>query len=147
MFYTRRMGMEIHYPPPPCGDYLYWSALELDYSLPTDIESAYILTNEDGSRFDKLFDFPLERGINHPHGEDFHTVKVRQLNRSAIMAKTEDLSDRFIVVRNQKTAVELSEILIGNFKIVRVKIPQDVEVIGGWMYGYKVFLTNKIERR
>ncbi len=145
MFYTRRMGMEIHYPPPPRGDYMYWGALELDYSIPIKVKSAYILTNEDGSRFDKLFDFPLERGINYPNGADFHTVKVRQLNRSAIMAETEDISDRFIVVRNQKTAVELAEILIGEFKILKIKIPQDAEVIGGWMYGRNVYLVTKLE--
>ena len=144
MFYTRRMGMEIHYPPPPRGDYMYWGALELDYSMPTDIKSAYILTNEDGSRFDKLFDFPLEKGINYPHGEDFHTVKVRQPDRSAIMADTTDISDRFIVVRNLVIAKELSEILIGDFKILKVKIPSNTEIIGAWMYGRNVFLVKEI---
>ena len=145
MFYTRRMGMEIHYPPPPRGDYMYWGALELDYSMSTKIKSAYILVNKDGSRFDKLFDLPLEKGINMPNGADFHTVKVRQPDRSAIMAETEDISDRFIVVRSKKVASELAEILIGKFKVIKVNISSDAEVIGAWMYGREVYLVTKLE--
>ena len=145
MFYTRRMGMDIHYPPPPKHGYLYWGVLKLDYSASVEIdEKAFTLVDDDGARFDMLFSFPFEKGMAYPNGHHFHDVKVVQDRSEAkLYADVDSISDRFIVFANKSDAMAIGELTSSHIK--SITIPDDAEIIPAILFGKRCYLVNKME--